>query len=199
MRAGALCAAALAALSSPSPFAGQPKDRACVAWRASKRVWMILHLEAVGVSCEVKVRAVEEKGARSVRVSFPASSLRSGEPLRDFHVQESLGAASAPLVEFVSRPYSPNDWAALRSGKAGELEGRLLLGGGSYPLRLPFTLTGSGAEAAAEGAVMTSLKDFDISAPVAQSPVLMKVEDAMELDYRVPLASLDASAARPRP
>jgi hypothetical protein len=126
-----------------------------------------------------------------VHVSFPIASLHSGEPVRDYRVQESLGAVRVPQIEFISRPYSPDEWAALRAGKVRELEGRLIISGAPFPLRLPFALSGSGAGAAAQGAVMTSLAVFGIPAPIGGSAVLMKVDDAVELDYRVPLSSLE--------
>jgi polyisoprenoid-binding protein YceI len=187
----ALLAASAAAVPAPGPvFDGYPKDKACVAWKARKRLWMFWHEDAAGVSCSVKVRAVAETGGRSVRVSFQIASLRSGESLRDYRVQECLGADRVRDIVFVSRAYRPDEWTALRAGRLGALEGRLKISGVPYRLRLPFTVSGSGAGAAAEGAVMTSLAGFGIPAPIAKSAFFMRVDDAVELDYRVPLSDL---------
>ncbi len=183
----------LAALFAVSPLAAKaevfdasPKDKACVAWKTKKTMFLLKKLEPAGVSCAAKVEPVAEKEGRRLRVAVPVASFDSGEPARDKEVLKILGASVQPELIFLSRPYSAKEWGALLRGESDVLEGSLKVAEKDFPISLSVSV----ADGTASGAVRTRFDAFGIPAPAVAGGLVAKVADELALSYRLPLAAV---------
>lgn len=158
-------------------------DKACVAWKTRKRMFMVKKVEPVGVNCALKVSAEAEKDARRLRVLVPIASFDSGEPSRDKAVLDILKAAVQPELSFLSKPYSAAEWADLLAGRADALEGALTVGGADFPVVLSVSVSDGAAAGSAKG----RFTDYKITPPTVAGGAVAKVANELELLYRIPL------------
>ncbi len=173
--------AAVLARAEPPVYAA---DKACVAWKTSKRLFLVKRLDPVGVNCAVTVEAVTEKDSRRLRVRVPIAAFDSGDLKRDSHVAQILGAETRPELVFLSRPLAAKDWAALREGKTPELEGVLAVRGADYPVTLSVAVAGG----TVSGSARTSYRAFKLEPPSVAGGIVAKVAEELELLYHLPLA-----------
>lgn len=183
-----LLAASPALSGAPAPVAF-PAGRACVAWRARRRLWFVFASSVVGTNCSLDLAVSRDASRLRLRAEAAVSGFHSGQPRRDERVQEAFSPTTE--IVFVSKPYSAADWERLRSGQAGSIDGDLSIMGSSMPVSLPFALAGSGETAVARGELTTTLSALGIPSLDFGGATLV-VEDYLELHYQVPLGRLPA-------
>jgi polyisoprenoid-binding protein YceI len=189
MNARALLISALiafAASASPAAIPSPDPAKPCVAWAASKRLFLFKTVAPIGVNCAVKLEAVPDKAGRRLRVTVPIASFDSGEPERDKKVLEILKAGVQPDLVFLSDPYKAKEWGELRAGKIGTIDGALRIAGADFPVSLSVIVSGG----TAIGKIRTSFSALNMSAPTVAGGLVAKVADELELRYRIPLSGV---------
>lgn len=182
----AFIAAPVAASASGVEF---PAGKACVAWKAMKTMFLLKKVEPVGINCSVTVRVSSKGGGKQVIVAIPIAGFDSGEKMRDKHVREILRSEVAPALVFTSRLYTQKEWRAVKAGKTVEIEGALSIGGESFPLIVPISVSND-APMVASGALSTTFTRFKIEPPKVAGGLIANVHDHLELHYRVPIAAV---------
>lgn len=189
----ALLLAAVVNASPPPARPGLfPEDKACAAWKTRKTMFLTKKVEPVGINCALKASLMKEPAGTRVRVLIPVAAFDSGEPARDEVVRELLREKENPELEFLSRPYPPEEWDAVSKGP-GALEGTLRIGAELFPLKAPIHFTGP--KPAIEGDLISTMSAFKIKPPKVAGGVVAKVHDHLQLIYRVPLELV----AKPQP
>ncbi len=186
----AICTMMFAGTAASASTVSLPDGKACVAWKTKKTMFLVKKVEPVGVNCVVKIAILDEGAARRVRVLVPIAGFDSGEPARDKSVLDILKSKVQPELEFLSRPYAAAEWEAFRTGKADAVEGVLKIGGEEFPVKATVAFKGDGPASEVAGYLITTFTAFRIQPPTVAGGAVAKVEDYLELHYRVPLAAL---------
>ena len=166
-----------------------PEGKACVAWKTRKTMFLVKKVEPVGINCSVNIR-IDSKGVgKQVTVEIPIAAFDSGEKMRDRKVLEILKSDVSPALVFTSRIYTPDEWSVVRSGKAIAIEGALAVGGESFPIVVPFSLS-TETPLIASGVLVTTFTRFKINPPKVAGGIVASVQDYLELHYRIPMAAV---------
>jgi len=157
-----------------------PVQGNCVAWKTKKTLFLMNSLEPVGTNCQIKIELEKEGNSSRVRVLVPVSGFDSGEPERDLHVQEILKAKDFPNIVFQSDALDPKEW---KTGEPKELRGKLSVAGKEVPINLTVSKDKEGN--AAQGYLIAKFTTFGIEPPSVAMGVVAKVQDYLELHFRV--------------
>jgi polyisoprenoid-binding protein YceI len=183
--------AALLALPAAAAAAGVtfPDGKACAAWKTKKTMFLFKKLEPVGMNCAVTAKVTTDGAGKRVIVEIPIASFDSGEPARDKQVRVILKADVAPSMVFTSRVYAPAEWESVSAGKAATIEGTLAIGGESFAISAPISLS-AGPAPVASGEFKTTFAYFKIAPPKVAGGLIASVQDYLELHYSIPLAAV---------
>ena len=182
-------AAILSVLScSPVSIGSGPVFEAgehCVAYRVGKRMFLVNSLTVTGKNCDIKA-SIEMVGTDiALKVAIPVGSFVSGEPERDSHTAEILGAPDYTEVIFLSSPIGFGNWSrAVHDGKM-DVTGNLQLRGKEYPLATTLHFMQSGSGFVVTGSLETRFSDLGLNAPSVAGGLVARVNDTIQLHYQI--------------
>lgn len=151
-------------------------DKSCVAWKASKRMFLVKSVEPVGVSCNVELKWNTQ--SRELVVEVPIDSFDSQEPERDAEVAKLLKATEHPSIQIATAAISAAEIEALRAKEAVTLKGRMSLAG--QTLEKDFKVYRLSDELA-HVVLQTSFSELNLQAPTVAGGVVAKVRDPLTL------------------
>lgn len=171
-------------LSSQAYSIEFPSDH-CVAWKTLKTQFMFKRVEAVGVSCEISAEIVSIKnGVYVARVEVPIKSFDSGNPSRDEDVFEILKGSFQPNIVVETIEMSRKDLESVFAGNQSKVIGIIQVASKSYPVEIQLT-------GALKGVIITKFSDFEIAPPSVLGGLIAKVDDSLELHFRLNRKKVD--------
>lgn len=179
-------------LSGSSAFAADiawPNGKSCVAWKTSKRMFLMKTVEPVGMNCDVKAQDQSAIGANGethkISISVPIDKFDSGEPSRDKDVTSQLKADVQPNLEYTSQELTATDWERLFKGELREIDGALKIAGKAYPVKMSIVGSKEDDDQVVAGSVDTTYTAFDLKPPVIAGGLVAKVHDSLSLHFRL--------------
>jgi hypothetical protein len=161
-----------------------PADQNCVAWKASKTMFLVKSQEPVGTTCKLKLEITPTETLPTqagLKLTFPISSFDSGEPDRDKEVQLILKVPEHPNM-VVTAEVSKDQKDQIISGSLKTLSVSVRYGGIEVPLKIDITeLT----ENIVKGVAKTSFTEMKLAQPKVLGGLVAKVHDPLELWFQL--------------
>lgn len=164
----------------PKVFSSFAAGKNCVAWQASKRMFLIDSQYPVGKTCQVEIKFQKNGDQRVVEVTVPISSFDSGEKERDQEVAKLLLADQFPYIKIVTQPFSSQEIEVFKSGSLVELPGRLEFAGRSIEKTFQVRKADN-PNGAAHVVVQTTFTELGLQAPKVAGGLVAKVRDELKL------------------
>src|SRR5258708_1207042 len=110
----------------------------CVAYKAEKTMFLVSSGHpVVGKNCDISAQVLPEVGGLyHIEVNVPIRSFQSGDASRDEDVMKSLRADVRPEITFRSKAMTPEKWRELFAKTKFDVEGELLIGEKTFPIKL---------------------------------------------------------------
>ncbi|WP_108975596.1 hypothetical protein [Leptospira ryugenii] len=157
-----------------------PKEESCVAYRTSKRLFLVQEQTVVGLNCKIQTKIEKSTEGFSFEGTFPISGFDSKEPSRDEHVRELLEEKDQSSLVFVSDPISQIDWNK-KKGTSFELSGKLRKGNKDFKLNFRIKREIFQGKAVWTGSVKTKFTNLGMEPPSVALGAVAKVRDDLEL------------------
>lgn len=162
-----------------SPFA--PEDH-CLAYRATKKMFLLADVAVYGKSCEVQARMEVQDAQVRFLVSAPVTSLDSGSRMRDNSVQEILRAEEHPDLKFTSA-WLPEKQVREVAREEGRLEvnGVLEVAGKFYGMIFDLQVEPQSGYALITGVKETRFSALELVVPQVIGGVVAKPGDELQI------------------
>jgi len=158
----------------------------CVAYKASKRLFLVRSVQVVGQNCEVSSQILPELGGRYlVEVLIPISRFESGEAERDRDVVKLLGRAGRTEVIFRSESMDQETWKKRLSEGVFEVQGKLQIGEQFYDVKAQAQIHQGPGGPEVEGVIKARFQDFELKPPAMGMGLMAKVGRDLELHFRL--------------
>lgn len=165
-----------------------PADGHCVAWETKKRMFLVKKVYPVGVNCSIQTAMREAaKGQWQLEGRFPIKKFESGEKDRDAEVFVILqGEKQADLI-FKTQQLTAVQWKALLNGESAKFLGELIIGGKSFAVEVPASISGEGDARQVKGVLETKFSKLGIKPPKVAGGAIAKVKDLLKLHFQLQL------------
>ena len=174
------------ALAWSAPISLLKSGDHCVAYRASKTLFLFMSTKVVGKSCSVSSQVTPGlEGKYAIEVRVPHNSFESGEKKRDEDVSRLLGGSQSSDVTFKTDMKTSPDWNALLMQEKFEIPGTLIINGKEFPVVAEAARASTSEGYEIDGVVKTKLKDLDLHPPQMIAGVLAKVQNEIELHFHL--------------
>ena len=160
-----------------------PKQENCVAWKTSKRLFLVKNQDPVGVNCKIQTKIDKTKEGFVFEGNFPIQSFDSGEPARDEHIRELLEEKTQGSLIFISDVISLEEWAKKKSTNF-ELGGILKKGNKEYRTNFQVTKQVVDGIPLWKGVSKTKFTALGMEAPTVAGGIVAKVKDELELHFQ---------------
>ncbi len=158
----------------------------CVAYKASKRMFLVRSVQVIGQNCEVSSQILPELGGKYlVEVLIPVSRFESGEAERDRDVVKLLGRAGRSEVIFRSESMDQETWKKRMSQGVFEVRGKLQIGEQSYDVKAQAQVHEGPNGPEVEGMVKARFEDFELKPPAMGLGLMAQVGRDLELHFRL--------------
>ncbi len=168
-------------LMSFSIFAGDPSWPTAdtgVAWKTSKKMFMVKKVEPIGVNTAVTItKKILDNQQFQIRLDVPINKFNSGEKGRDEAVLEILQAEKQASLIFISNPLDFDRFDQILAGKTKVIAGQLKIAGRNK--QVTFELKKNGAFL--DGTMKSTFTHFGIKPPSVAGGVVAKVQDDLKL------------------
>jgi len=166
------------------------KGEHCTAYRVGKRMFLFKPVTVIGKNCDSSASVLKDGDSVILKVTVPSDKFISGEPERDKHTAQILGAPAAPAIEFTSAPVSAESWAEAVKGKSLTVKGILKINGHENPVEPTVKFTVSENAYTAFGSLETSFTANGLQAPKVAGGIVANVNDAIELHFQLQSAKI---------
>ncbi|WCL48978.1 YceI family protein [Leptospira sp. GIMC2001] len=155
----------------------------CIAWRASKKMFLLSNSAPVGKNCSITTSATKLAGGIVLKGTFPVNKFDSDEPTRDEEVTELLGGKENPTMFLESEPLSTQRIKKIMND-SDSVAGKLTINGKQHPVI--FTVKGFTQDGNIfyQGNLKTKLSTFGITPPTVAGGVIADVRDEIELLFQ---------------
>lgn len=158
----------------------------CVAYQAKKRMFLVAAVKVVGTSCQVAAQVIPDLDQQyHAEISFPISSLKSGEEERDSDVAKLLHADQESELLFTSENLKLDQWKELAAKGQFRLPGKLRIGTEYYPMEAEIQIVDGKEGKEVDGVVKTSFKNLHLKAPKLGLGLVANVKDELELHFHL--------------
>lgn len=158
----------------------------CVAYRADKTILFIKDQTVIGKNCEIAAQVLPEVGGLyHIEVNVPLRGFRSGDVDRDKDVMKMLKADERPELTFRTGSRNAEEWRALFTKSEFEIEGELLIGTKSFPLKLHSRYIEKPEGAEVQGVVHMKFTDFELTPPRVAAGFLVKAKPELDLHFQL--------------
>lgn len=160
-----------------------PKQENCVAWKTSKRLFLVKNQDPVGVNCKIQTKIDKTKEGFVFEGNFPIQSFDSGEPARDEHIRELLEEKTQNSLVFISDAISSDEWTK-KKATSFDLSGILKKGNKDY--RITFQVTKQVVDGIPlwKGLSKTKFTALGMEPPNVAGGLVAKVRDELELHFQ---------------
>lgn len=156
----------------------------CVGYKARKQLLLLASVEVTGKTCDILVQVIPEVGGLShIEMSFPLSTLKSGEEKRDLDVVELLRNGNSQEFRFQSEALSEIEWKKRIHEGQFALKGQLKLRDGDKPVEAEIQIEKSESTQEVDGIIKTSFKALNIPPPKLAFGLFAIVRDDLELQF----------------
>lgn len=160
-----------------------PKGKNCVAWKASKRMFLMGSEEPVGTTCQISVELTARDAGKILVIKVPVGSFESGEPDRDKEVTRLLGGEKFPNIVITSQVIGQELVQRLANGDQVALSAQLEINGKSF--KKAFQIKKPNGQPFARISLSTSFSELSIEAPTVAGGLVAKVRDPLELHGQI--------------
>lgn len=175
-----------AAAPDLTPLSVLEAGRQCVAYRIAKQLLLVSRVKVVGKSCEVAAQVIPEVDDKlHIEISFPISSLKSGEDKRDLDVADLLQMKTEPELLYVSESFPVKVWRELAAKGAFSIAGKLRIGTSWTPLNADLVVVQGNEGKEIDGVARTTLKDVGIKPPKLGLGLFATVKNDLELHFHL--------------
>ena len=173
-------------LSNAAPLSLLKAGDHCVAYQASKTLFLVAKTKVVGKSCAISAQVTPGlEGKYSIEVRIPHNSFESGEKKRDEDVSRILGGGENSDVMFRTDMRSAPDWNILIMQEKFEIPGVLVINGKEHPVTAQAARASTPEGYEIDGVVKTDLKHLDIKPPDMVGGLFAKVQNDIELHFHL--------------
>ncbi len=156
----------------------------CVAYKAQRTMFLLSSGEVVGKNCDVSAQVLPELGGLyHIEVNIPIRSFQSGDASRDESVMKTLKADVRPELVFRSKALTSDQWHELFAMTQFPLEGDLMIGDKSYPLKVQSTYKQTTDNVEVDGVATVHFADFAIEPPRVGGGLVAKTKPQFELHF----------------
>lgn len=158
----------------------------CVAYKVQKTVFFLSDRIVIGKNCDISAQVLPEVGGLyHIEVNVPVRSFRSGEAERDKDVMVILKSDERPELTFRSKALTAEEWRRLFAKDQFDLEGELIIGKNSFPLKMVTRYSEKSENAEVNGMVQVRFADFGIKPPKVAGGFIAKSKPDLELHFRL--------------
>lgn len=158
----------------------------CVAYKAEKVMFLFKKDAVVGKNCDISAQVLPEVGGLyHIEVNIPVRSFNSGDPGRDKDVTKILKGEERPEITFRSQGFSRDGWRELFAKERFMLDGHLLIGSKSFPLKMDAHYSEKADNAEVNGTIRLKFKDLDIKPPSVGAGLVTKAKPELELHFNL--------------
>lgn len=177
----------MGALANGAPLSLLDPGEHCVAYKASKTLFLVAKTKVVGKSCSVMAQITPGlEGKYAIEVSVPSNSFESGEKKRDEDVSKLLsGDGGVSDVVFKTDMKSGPEWNLLIMQEKFSVPGVILIKGREYPVVAEAARASTPEGYEIDGVIKTSLTHLNISPPTMVGGVFAKVQNDIELHFHL--------------
>ena len=174
------------ALAYSAPISLFNSGEHCVAYKASKTLFLVAKTKVVGKSCSVSAQVTPGlEGKYAIEVRVPSNSFESGEKKRDEDVSKMLGPQGVGDVLFRTDMKSGPDWNLLIMQEKFEIPGVIVISGVEYPVTAEAARASTPEGYEIDGVIKTTLKHLNIEPPSMAAGVFAKVQNDIELHFHL--------------
>lgn len=167
-----------------------PLDKACIAWKTNKTMFLFKRQSPVGINCKVDISITPDETGKTYSISLeaPIKSFDSGDEHRDKDVFEILGGQKQANILVSTSAYSKKDWLDIFDG--GQADAIMQLGGNKFNLTIPFETNND----VLTGVMKTKFSDFNIKAPKVVFGLVANVSENLDLAFSIPKTEIKGIA-----
>lgn len=157
-----------------------------MAYKAEKVMFFLSSSEVVGKNCDVSAQVLPEIGGLyHIEVNIPVRSFNSGDSERDHDVMKILKADERPELTFRTKAMTAEEWKKLFAKSDFDIEGELMIGKKSFPLKIRSKYIVKDDNAEVDGHARVRYADFDITPPTVVGGVVAKAKPEFELHFHL--------------
>lgn len=158
----------------------------CVAYQASKTLFLLAQTKVVGKTCNVSSQVTPAlDGKYLIEVRMPSNSFESGEKKRDEDVAKLLGPSGVGDVMFRTDERTAVEWHNLIMQEKFEIPGVVVIDGKEHAVTAEATHTSTPEGYEIDGVIKTNLKHLGITPPTMVGGVFAKVQNDIELHFHL--------------
>lgn len=164
-----------------------PLDKACVAWKTKKTMFVFKRETPIGINCNIDVsfKADETGKAYVIILTAPIKNFDSGDEHRDKDVFEILGGPKQADILVTTAPYSKEDWRVMLDG-IGILDFNMKLAGETFTFNMPIEMNND----LMSGNMRANFSDFNIKAPKVAFGLIADVSENLDLAFSIPKSEI---------
>jgi hypothetical protein len=155
----------------------------CVAWKTSKRMFLVSNSSPIGKNCGIETEALKIKSDFQLKGIVPVGKFDSGEPSRDSEVEIMLGGELHPNIIIESEPLSLGKLKQLLKEEQ-LVNGFLTVKGKKNPISIKIKALQTDKEITYFGSMKTSFSSFGVEPISVVGGVVAKVQDELELLFQ---------------
>ena len=164
-----------------------PLDKACVAWKTKKTMFLFKRENPIGINCKIDVsfKADETGKGYVIILTAPIKNFDSGNEHRDKDVFEILGGPKQADIIVTTASYSKEDWLVMLDG-LGILDLNMKLAGETFTLNIPIEMNND----LMSGNMRANFSDFNIKAPKVAFGLVASVAENLDLAFSIPRSEI---------
>jgi hypothetical protein len=155
----------------------------CVAWKTSKRMFLVSNSSPIGKNCGIETEALKIKSDFQLKGIVPVGKFDSGEPSRDSEVEIMLGGELHPNIIIESEPLSLGKLKQLLKEEQ-LVNGFLTVKGKKNPISIKIKALQTDKEIIYFGSMKTSFSSLGVEPISVVGGVVAKVQDELELLFQ---------------
>jgi hypothetical protein len=155
----------------------------CVAWKTSKRMFLVSNSSPIGKNCGIETEALKIKSDFQLKGIVPVGKFDSGEPSRDSEVVIMLGGEAHPNIIIESEPLSASKLNQILKEEQ-MVKGFLTIKGNKNPISIKIKATQKDKEITYFGTMNTSFTALGVEPPSVGGGVVAKVRDELDLLFQ---------------
>lgn len=158
----------------------------CVAYKASKTTMLVSSSEVIGKNCDISAQVLPEVGGLyHIEVIVPIRSFQSGDNGRDEDVAKTLHVSEKSELTFHSKAMTSEQWRAMFSKPAFDIDGELQIGEKTFPVKLASKYIHTEENDEVDGVASVHFSDFNISPPKVGAGLIVKTKPDFELHFHL--------------